>query len=149
MANESEVVRGTYAQLIASHAESDGGFCPISGALDGSLTDGSEDYPLLDFKLNVTGGTVTENASVDLYRVPSDGTDDAPTPGGAYLQHYVGSFVVDTNADELYLYGVANVDSKDKIYLAEQRIVERYGHTVRPWSRDRTGRINATHRAFP
>lgn len=114
MANEAELVVGTYAQLIASEAEVDGAFCTLSGALNAALTDGSEDYPLLDFKLDVTSGTPTENGTVDLYRVPYDGTDQAPTPAGSYLQQYVGSFVLDNAADEYYLDGVTNVRKTDK-----------------------------------
>lgn len=114
MANEAELVVGTYAQLIASEAEVDGAFCTISGALNAALTDGSEDYPLLDFKLDVTSGTPTENGKVLLFRVPYDGTDQAPTPAGSYLQQYVGSFILDNASDEYYLDGVPNVRKTDK-----------------------------------
>lgn len=114
MANEAEVVVGTYAQLIASEAEADGAFCTISGALNAALTDGSEDYPLLDFKLDVTSGTPVENGPVNLYRVPYDGTDQAPTPAGSYKQMFVGSFIIDNAADEYYLDGVPNVRKTDK-----------------------------------
>jgi len=115
MANESIVVTSSYAQLIASEAEVDGAFCTISGALSGTITDATEQkYPLLDFKLDVTSGTPTENGTVDLYRVPYDGTDQAPTPAGSYLQHYVGSFVLDNAADEYFLFGVQNIHTGDK-----------------------------------
>lgn len=114
MANEAELVVGTYAELIASEAEADGAFCTISGALNAALTDGSEDYPLLDFKLDITAGTPIENGPVLLFRVPYDGTDQAPTPAGSYLQMYVGAFIIDNAADEYYLDGVPNVRKTDK-----------------------------------
>lgn len=114
MANEATIVKGSYAQLIASEAEADGAFSTISAALNTILTDGSEAYPLLDFKLDVTSGTPTENGAVDLYRVPYDGTDQAPTPAGSYLEQYVGSFVLDNASDEYFIYGVPNVDENDK-----------------------------------
>jgi hypothetical protein len=114
MADEAELVVGTYAVLIPSEQESDGNFCSISDPLDDDLTDGSEDYPLLDFKLDVTAGTPTENGVIDLYRVPFDDTDQSPTPAGSYLQQYVGSFVLDNAADEYYLLGVPNIHKSDK-----------------------------------
>lgn len=114
MADEVEVVVGTYVELIASESEADGAFCTVSGDLDDSLTDGSEDYPLLDFKLGITAGTATELGRIDLYRVPNDGSDQGPTPAGNYLQHRVGTFVIDDALDEYYLDGVQNVRKSDK-----------------------------------
>lgn len=108
------VTSGSYTQLIASEAEADGSFCTISGTIASVLAATVEDYPLLDFKLDVTSGTPTENGQVDLYRVPGDGIDQAPTPAGSYLQHYVGSFVLDNASDEYYIYGVENADNNDK-----------------------------------
>lgn len=119
MANESVITKGTYASFFTGSGVADGGFPSISAALNGTVTDATEQlFPLLDFKLAVTSGVPTENATVDLYRVPSDGTDDAPTPVGAYLQQYVGSFVLDdAGTTEYYLYGVSNVDDNDKFIV--------------------------------
>ena len=114
MANEAVVTVSSYAELVASEAEADGAFCTLSGTIASVLGATEEDYPLLDFKLDVTSGTPTENGRIDLYRVPGDGTDQAPTPAGSYLQHYAGSFILDNAADEYYLYGVPNVDKNDK-----------------------------------
>ena len=114
MAGETIVVYGTYTSLIASEAEADGAFCTLSASLDTILTDGTENYSQLDFKLDVTSGTPVENGTVHLYRVPMDGTDQAPTPAGSYLQQHVGSFVLDNATDEYYLLGVTNIDENDK-----------------------------------
>lgn len=115
MAGEAITIKGTYASLIASEAENDGAFCTISGALSGTITDADEQlYPLLDFKLDVTAGTFSAGDIVNLYRVPGDGTDVAPTPTSTHKHMYVGSFTLSGTADEYYLYGVANVDANDK-----------------------------------
>jgi hypothetical protein len=114
MAGEALVTYGTYTQLIASEAETDGSFSTISASIDTILTDGTENYSLFDFKLDITSGTPTENGVVDLYRVPMDGTDQAPTPAGSYLPHHAGSFVLDNATDEYYIYGVPNIDENDK-----------------------------------
>jgi hypothetical protein len=108
------VTSGSYTSLIASEAENDGAFCTISGTIASVLAATVEDYPLLDFKLDVTAGTFAADDTVDLYRVPGDGTDQAPTPTSSYLQQYVGSFVLSGSADEYYLYGVNNPDNNDK-----------------------------------
>jgi len=114
MAGETVVQYGSYTALIASEAEADDSFSTISASLDTILTDGSENYPLLDFKLDVTSGTPVENGEVYLYRVPMDGTDQAPTPAGSYLQQYVATFILDNATDEYYVFGVANIDENDK-----------------------------------
>jgi hypothetical protein len=121
MAGEGIVTYGSYTSLIASEAEADGAFCTISASLDTVLTDGTENYAQFDFKLDVTSGTPVENGVVNLYRVPMDGTDQAPTPAGDYKPHYVGSFTLDNATDEYYLFGVANIDENDKfIWQNEQ-----------------------------
>ena len=115
MAGETIIEKGSYTQLIASEAEADGNFCTISSSLDTLVTDGSELYPLLDFKLDVTAGTISSGSYVELFRVPMDGTDQAPTPTSAYLQHSVGTFqLLAATQDEYYLFGVPNVDENDK-----------------------------------
>ena len=115
MANEMTTVKGSYASLIASEAENDGAFCTISGALSGTVTDATEQtYPLLDFKLDVTAGTFSAGDTVNLYRIPGDGTDQAPTATSTHKHMYVGSFTLSGTADEYYLYGVNNVDANDK-----------------------------------
>lgn len=114
MANEISIVKGSFASLIASEAENAGAFCTLSAALSSVLSAALQVYPLLDFKLDVTAGTLSAGDKVHLYRVPGDGTDSAPTADSAYKNQYVGSFILDTNNDEYFLYGVANVDANDK-----------------------------------
>lgn len=117
MAGEAEVVEGTYAELIASESVTDTSFGTVSAALDTVLTDGSENYPLLDFKLDVTSGTPVENGEVRLFRVPHDGTDQAPTPNSTYVHHFVRSFKLDNAQDEYYLDGVPKIRSTEKFIL--------------------------------
>jgi hypothetical protein len=114
MANEAIIDKGSYTSLIASEAEVDGAFSTISASVDTVLTDGTELYALFDFKLDVTSGVPIENGLVHLYRVPMDGTDQAPTPAGSYKPHYVDSFTLDSAVDEYYVFGVPNVDENDK-----------------------------------
>lgn len=115
MANEITIKHSAYVSLIASEAENDGAFCTISGALSSAITDTTEQiYPALDFKLDVTAGTFSAGDTVNLYRVPGDGTDSAPTPTSTHKHQYVGSFTLSGSADEYYLYGVANIDKNDK-----------------------------------
>lgn len=114
MAGEVIITKGSYTSLIASEAVADGAFSAVSASVDTVLTDGSEIYSILDFKLDLTSGTPVENGTVNLYRVSMDGTDQAPTPAGAYAQQYVGSFFLDDATGNYYLSGVTNVDENDK-----------------------------------
>lgn len=110
------ITSSAYSSFIASEAENDGAFCTISGTVASELAATVEDYPLLDFKLDVTAGTFAAGDTVELYRVPgdSDGPDQAPTPTSSYKHQYVGSFVLSGSNDEYYLYGVPNLDNNDK-----------------------------------
>lgn len=118
MANEAKVTLGAWSStIITGTTLATAGFTSASNAVSTYLTTGSEaSYPLLDFKCAVTSTTVTENGTIDVYRVPSDGTDDSPTPAGSFTPHYVGSFVLDNAgaAADYYLYGVPNVSVNDK-----------------------------------
>jgi len=121
MSGETIIAKGGYTSLVASGSTADDVFSTLSASVDTILTDGSELFPLFDFKLDITSGTPAENGIVELYRVPMDGTDQAPTPAGSYLQHLVGKFILDDATDEYYIFGVANVDENDKfIYVNRQ-----------------------------
>lgn len=118
MANETIVTVGTYAEIISTAAVANGVMSAASTSIAGALSATEEVYPLLDFKLDITSGTVpTENSTFDLYRRPADGTDSAAIPTTTYLHQYVGSFVVDNTNDQYYLYGVANTDPNDTYYV--------------------------------
>lgn len=115
MANEATITKGSYVSLIASEQELDAAFCTLSGALSGVLSAAEQTYPTLDFRFTTATDIPTEGGTVNLYRVPSDGTTDSPTPTSAYTKHYVGSFVLDNvAAAAYYLYGVENVSENDK-----------------------------------
>lgn len=113
-------VRGSYATVQAATSTGDGVVCTGSRTNIGTaLAATVEDYPLLDLKLAVTVGTPTENETVDVYRIPDDGTNAAPATSTTYLQQYVGSFVLDDSAPSqyYYIYGIANVDQNDEYVM--------------------------------
>ena len=116
MAGESIVQGGTYTSLIASEAEIDGAFSTISAALSAVLTDGSENFQVLDFRFNHTVGTPTLNGRIDLYRVASDGTNQAQTPSATYPVERVGWFTLNAAAPNqfYYLSGIENIHETDK-----------------------------------
>ena len=119
MANEAVQATGSYATAQASASSiadtniSTGAVTAIGSAIASEST-----YPLLDFQCNITSGTATAGQTVDLYRRPSDGTNQAPIPATAdYLHQYVGSFTLDNATGYYYLYGVTNPDANDTYYM--------------------------------
>ena len=116
MANETIQTTGSYATCIGSNNPSDSAFSTGTITAIGSAIANEDLYPLLDFKLDITVGTPTADTTVDLYRRPSDGTDQQPIPATDYLHEYVGSFVLDNATDEYYLYGIPNPDPNDTYY---------------------------------
>lgn len=118
-AGDAVIVRGTYATVQASASVANGA---MSGgavtAIGAALAATEEDYPLLDFRISMTVGTPTTPGTIDIYRRPSDGTNQAQAPTAAYKQQYVGSVQLSTSAatQYYYLYGVANVDQGDTFY---------------------------------
>ena len=117
MANELTTVHGAYTEIIASGTISSGGLSARSTSVAGALSATEEIYSTLDFKLQAETTHVADE-TVDLYRRPSDGTNDAAAPTASYLHQYVGSFTLNGTASTYYyLYGVANVDPEDTFYL--------------------------------
>lgn len=115
MAGEAIKVASAYATAQASSAPANGAFA--SGGLTDVVTAFGvtvEDYLLLDFRLNVTAGVPTENAIVTIYRIPGDGTNNAPLPAGAYAPHRVGEMVLDNATGYYHLRGVENQDGGDR-----------------------------------
>ncbi len=122
MANETlNAASSAYASCIGSAAIATDDVSATGSTIATALSTGSEDiYPLLDFKLKVTAGTVTAGDVINLYRRPSDGTDQAPIPveTSAYtLQEYVGSFTLVSNSETRYKSGVKNLHTGDLYYL--------------------------------
>jgi len=108
------------ASSTANGALSTGTRTTISSALTtalGSVTEAS--YPILDFRLNVSVGTPTENGRVYVYRrSKADGVNESPAPLGSYKPDYVGSFTLDNTASsQYYYYSVNNVDKNATYYL--------------------------------
>ena len=103
MANEAKQATGSYATCIASSSTVDGAFNSGSKTAIGNAIATEDLYPLLDFKLDITSGTPGADTTVDVYRRPSDGVDQQPSPSTTYLHEYVGSFALNNSADEYYL----------------------------------------------
>lgn len=118
MANETIQTRGSYANCQAAASTADAALCAGSVSTITSAITTEDDYPLLDFRVNVSVGTPVAGDTVDIYRRPGDGTNQAPAPQTAdYLHQYVGSVVLDNATGYYYLYGVANPDPNDSYYM--------------------------------
>ena len=114
------LVRGSYATVQAASSTADDTVCAGARTNIGTaLAATVEDYPILDFKLTVSVGTPTVNETVEVYRIPDDGTNAAPTTTTTYLEQYVGSFVLIGSAPSqyYYLYGLPNVDQNDEYLM--------------------------------
>lgn len=117
MAGETIVVLGTFASIETSNAVADGAFSAgTKTSIVSALPATEEDAPLLDFKLDITAGTMSSGDLVHLYFRPSDGADLAPVPATTYKHQYVGTFALDGNADEFFLFGVPNNDKNGTYY---------------------------------
>ena len=120
MANETIIAKGSYATIQATANISDnvlsaGTVTPIGTAIPSEAL-----YPLLDLKLTVSTGTPVAGGTIDVYRRPSDGTNQSPLPVvGDFLTTYVGSFILDNAlpTQYYYLYGIANPDPNDTYYM--------------------------------
>lgn len=120
MANETIQATGSYATCQAASSTADATLCAGAVTAIGSAIATEDLYPLLDFKLTVSSGTPVAGGTVDVYRRPSDGTNQSPAPVVAdFLTNYVGSFVIDNAAvtQYYYLYGVSNPDPGDTYYM--------------------------------
>jgi hypothetical protein len=119
MSGEAINVKGSYATcLTAASVSADA----LSGASDSITTaiSGQAAYPLLDFKITNSSGTPVAGKTIDVYRRPSDGTNQSPAPVVAdFLSNYVGTVTIDDTAATTYyyLYSVTNPDPADTYYL--------------------------------
>ncbi len=112
---------GEAIQVTSPWFEAIGVSSPANAAMDtgsrtsanseASLSANQKAYELHDFEL-VTGAGGTSGNTVDLYRIPN-GNAAGVTPTPAYLQQYVGGFVISGGAGSFYIYGVAVGDPKD------------------------------------
>jgi len=117
MANEAINTVSSYTEIISSGAVATTAWSADSSALSSVLTTGSEaSYPLLDFQMLITSETFTDGETLDLYRIPSDGTNEAVSPDDytSGAPHYCGSFVAEAASTVLYVSGVENVHTTDK-----------------------------------
>ena len=120
MAGELKWLTGSYATAQAASSTADTALSAGAVTAIGTAIATEDLYQLLDFK--VTNSSATPNAMepVDIYRRPSDGTNQAGVPVAAdYLPNPVGSVYFDNVAATTYayLYGVSNPDPGDTYYM--------------------------------
>lgn len=119
MADEATVVRTGWETCIASAAVSDGAYSTSgnSSSLNdmgtGTISAAQKDWPLLDFYLNVSAGTIAAGDVVELYRVPNSSANTAEDFDTG--RDYVDSAVLTAAGDaDVYFYGIANIDQYDE-----------------------------------
>ena len=120
MANEAIQATGSYATAQAASSTADTVLSAGAVTAIGTAIATEDLYPMLDFKLTLSVGTPVVGGTVDVYRRPSDGTNQSPAPVAAdFLTNYVGTFTVDDTAvtTYYYLYGVSNPDPNDTYYM--------------------------------
>jgi type II secretory pathway pseudopilin PulG len=125
MAGEALFKLGTWSSaLISAASTATNATTSASNALDTYITGTNEaSYPLLDFQLLANFSVApTENTTVDLYVILSDGTNYSVAPetgAGGFKQQYLGSFVLNNATGDQYSYimGAPNLDPKGKFVL--------------------------------
>lgn len=123
MAGETIGERGSWVSILTAASVADAALSAASASIAASLTTGQEsNYPLLDFQLDHTAGTIAANATVNLYaRRSANGANAAPVPNVTdYLNDYVGTFKLDGGAaatSYAYISGVDNWDPSATFYM--------------------------------
>ena len=118
MADETIGIKTTFVNVCASAVTANQAFnAGTKATLSAGLTAPTDAYALVDFDINVTAGTPTENATIDIYRQGA-ANGAAPSPLGAYRQQYIGSVTLDNATGHYYLFGVSNVDWDTATYHA-------------------------------
>jgi hypothetical protein len=122
MSGEAINVKGSYATCLSVASVSADALSGDSDSITTAISSQAA-YLLLDFKLTNSSGTSVAGKTIDVYRRPSDGTNDSPSPVVAdFLNNYVGSFTLDNAAATTYYYlrGVVNPDPEDTFYLVNK-----------------------------
>lgn len=117
MAGEAITLASSYTEIIASAAVGTGAWSADSSALSAVLTTGNQkDYPTLDFQILVTAETFVDGEIIELYRIPSDGTNEAVSPDDytSGAPYYCGSVSAEAASATLYILGVENIHNTDK-----------------------------------
>ena len=120
MANETLNAKGSYVQIEAGASVATATLSGESDSIATALSATEELYPLLDFKFTISAGTPVVGSVINVYRRPSDGTNQSPAPVFAdFLTNYVGSVTIDNEAvtQYYYLYSVNNPDENDTFYF--------------------------------
>ena len=121
MAGEAIQVSSPWFTAISSSSPANTGMdtgARTSANAEASLSANEKLYELHDFQL-VTGAGGTAGNTVDLYRIPN-GNVAGVTATPAYLQQFVGSFVISGGAGSFYIYGVPVGDPKDTYITQNQ-----------------------------
>lgn len=120
MAGELKWLTGSYATAQAASSTADAALSAGAVTTIGVAIATEDLYGVLDFKVTNSSGTPVAMEPVDIYRRPSDGTNNASPPVAAdHLPNYVGSVYFDNVAASTYayLYNVANIDPGDTYYM--------------------------------
>ena len=120
MANETLNAKGSYVTIEAAASVATATLSGESDSIATALSATEELYPILDFKFTVSVGTPVVGSIINVYRRPSDGTNQSPAPVFAdFLNNYAGSVTIDNAAvtQYYYLYGVNNPDENDTYYF--------------------------------
>jgi len=119
MPNEALIATSSYVEIIPSAAVATSSWSADSEALNatGNVTDANEQlYLLIDFQILVTAETFADGDTLDIYRIPSDGTNEASSPDDytTGAPHYIGSVSADAASSTLYFFGAKNYHPTDK-----------------------------------
>ena len=120
MANEALQATGSYATCQAASSTANGALSAGAVTAIGTAIASEDLYTLLDFQVVNSVGTPVAMEPVDIYRRPSDGTNQSSPPVVAdHLPNFVGSAKFDNIAATTYayLYGVKNPDPGDTYYM--------------------------------
>lgn len=123
MADEAVFTTGSYATAQAATSTADGALCAGAVTAIGSAIATEDLFGMLDFKVTMSSGTPAAGGTVEIYRRPSDGTNQASPPVYADYKHqFVGTVTFDNIAATTYAYayGVANPDPNDTYYMISE-----------------------------
>ena len=120
MANETLNAKGSYVEIEAGVSVATATLSGESDSIATALSATEELYSILDFKFTISVGTPVVGSVINVYRRPSDGTNQSPAPVYAdFLTNWAGSVTIDNAAvtQYYYLYSVNNPDENDTFYF--------------------------------
>lgn len=118
MAGEPQILEGPFALCQAAQSISNGGFnTNAPSAISAVLSAPHQRAPMLGFRIDITGGTPTENGVFEVHRIRSDGTNEAPSPSAYTGATSVGYVIVDNAQGSYFIDDVDNTSVHDKFVL--------------------------------